>query len=148
MRRLLVALVALALTAPVLAADRVVGRWVVDEAAFRVQVERFYAEALAQLPAEERDRAEAVAERAVDATVERMAGTEVSFEPDGTVVLDAGQGPAREGRWSRQGDRIVVEPVGDGDEATALVGSFEDERLRLTPDAEDAVGFVMRRGGE
>ncbi len=148
MRRLLVALVALALTAPVLAADRVVGRWVVDEAAFRVQVERFYAEALAQLPAEERDRAEAVAERAVDATVERMVGTEVSFEPDGTVVLDAGQGPAREGRWSRQGDRIVVEPVGDGDEATALVGSFEDDRLRLTPDAEDAVGFVMRRPAE
>ena len=148
MRRLLVALVALALTAPVLAADRVVGRWVVDEAAFRVQVERFYAEALAQLPAEERDRAEAVAERAVDATVERMADTAVTFEPDGTVVLDAGQGPAREGRWSRQGDRIVVEPVGDGDEATALVGSFEDDRLRLTPDAEDAVGFVMRRPAE
>lgn len=148
MRRLLVALVALALTAPVLAADRVVGRWVVDEAAFRAQVERFYAEALAQLPAEERDRAEAVAERAVDATVERMADTAVSFEPDGTVVLDAGQGPAREGRWSRQGDRIVVEPVGDGDEATALVGSFEDDRLRLTPDAEDAVGFVMRRPAE
>jgi len=147
-RRLLVALVALALTAPVLAADRVVGRWVVDEAAFRAQVERFYAEALAQLPAEERDRAEAVAERAVDATVERMADTAVSFEPDGTVVLDAGQGPAREGRWSRQGDRIVVEPVGDGDEATALVGSFEDDRLRLTPDAEDAVGFVMRRPAE
>ncbi len=148
MRRLLVALVALALTAPVLAADRVVGRWVVDEAAFRAQVERFYAEALAQLPAEERDRAEAVAERAVDATVERMADTAVTFEPDGTVVLDAGQGPAREGRWSRQGDRIVVEPVGDGDEATALVGSFEDDRLRLTPDAEDAVGFVMRRPAE
>jgi hypothetical protein len=147
-RRLLVALVALALTAPVLAADRVVGRWVVDEAAFRAQVERFYAEALAQLPAEERDRAEAVAERAVDATVERMADTAVTFEPDGTVVLDAGQGPAREGRWSRQGDRIVVEPVGDGDEATALVGSFEDDRLRLTPDAEDAVGFVMRRPAE
>ncbi|NBB69290.1 MAG: hypothetical protein GVY33_03045 [Alphaproteobacteria bacterium] len=147
-RRVLAGLLVLVLTAPGLAADRVVGRWVLDEAAFRAQVERFYAEALAQVPAEDRDRAEAMAERAIDATVERMAGAAVTFEPDGTVVLDAGDGPARQGRWSRQGDTIVVEPTADGAEATTLVGLFEDDRLRLEPDREDAVGFVMRRPAE
>jgi len=147
-RRVLALLLALALAAPVLAADRVVGRWVLDEAAFRAQVERFYAEALAQVPAEDRDRAEAMAERAIDATVERMAGAAATFEPDGTVVLDAGEGPAQEGRWSRAGDTIVVEPAAEGEAATTLVGTFEDGRLRLKPDQEGAVGFVMRRPAE
>jgi hypothetical protein len=141
-------LLALAVAAPVLAADRVVGRWVLDEAAFRAQVERFYADALAQVPADERDRAEAMAERAIDATVAQMAGAAATFEPDGTVVLDAGAGPAREGRWSRVGDTIVVEPGAADADATTLLGTFEDDRLRLTPDREDAVGFVMRRPAE
>jgi hypothetical protein len=130
------------------AEDRVLGRWVLDEAAFRAQVERFYAAAMLEVPAEQRPQAEAFAEQAIEATVDRMAGASATFQADGTVMLEPADGRPQTGSWSREGDTIVLEPAVDAAEATTLIGTFEEDRLRLTPDQEDAVGFVMRRAGE
>jgi len=154
MRRTLVFALWLSLAAATGAAaqtdDRVVGRWVLDEAAFRAQVERFYAAAMLEVPADQMERAEAFAAEAIEATVAQMAGSSATFEADGTVMLEPTQGPPQAGSWSREGDSIVLEPAVDAPEAEAvtLIGTFEDDRLRLTPDEPDAVGFVMRRPAE
>ena len=130
------------------AEDRVLGRWVLDEAAFRAQVERFYAAAMMQVPADQQAKAEAFAEQAIEATVARMAGSSATFRDDGTVRLEPADGRPQTGSWSREGDRIVLEPAVDAAEAVAMIATFEDGRLRLTPDQEDAIGFVMRRPAE
>lgn len=150
MRRTLLALLfALGVAGPAAADDRVLGRWVLDEAAFRAQVERFYAAAMTQVPAEQQAKAEAFAEQAIEATVDRMAGSSATFESDGTVMLEPAAGRPQVGTWSRAGETIVLEPGVDAAEATTLIGTFEDEGLlRLTPDQADAVGFVMRRAAE
>jgi hypothetical protein len=144
-RSLLAALLLVAGAVTAAAEDRVVGRWVLDEPAFRAQVERFYAAAITEVPAAERDQAEAFVERAVEATVARMAGSTATFEPDGTVMLEPAEGRPQTGSWSREGDRIVLEPGVDADEAVRMVGTFEDGHLKLTPDQENAVGFLMRK---
>ncbi len=145
MRALLLAAFLLAAGALSAAAeDRVVGRWVLDEPAFRAQVERFYAAAIAQVPAEEQEQAEGFVEQAVEATVARMAGAAATFEPDGTVMLQPADGRPQKGSWSREGDRIVLEPAVHTAEAVRMIGTFEDGNLKLTPDQENAVGFLMR----
>lgn len=149
MRQWLVAAVlAIATGLGATAADPVLGRWVLDEAAFRDQVERFYAAAMREIPADERDQAEAFAEQAIAATVDRMAGSAVTFEADGTVMLEPAEGRPQRGNWSRDGDTIVLEPAADAEDAVAMIGTLEDDHLRLTPDQADAVGFVMRRAAE
>ena len=147
-RTLLAVLLAFGLAGPAAAEDRVLGRWVLDEAAFRAQVERFYDAAMVQVPADQQAKAEAFAEQAIEATVDRMAGSSATFEADGTVLLQPAAGRPQTGRWSREGDTIVLEPAVDGAEATTLIGTFEEDRLRLTPEQEDAVGFIMRRAAE
>ncbi|MFP4127135.1 MAG: hypothetical protein ACLFU0_10875 [Alphaproteobacteria bacterium] len=149
MRQLLLALpVAVGIAGPTAADDRVLGRWVLDEAAFRAQVEGFYTAAIAEVPAEEQEQAEAFVDQAVEATVERMAGSSATFEADGTVTLEPAEGRPQTSNWSREGDTIVLEPAVDAAEAATLVGTFEEDRLRLTPDEGDGVGFVMRRATE
>lgn len=149
MVRSLLALLCLAAGAATAAAeDRVVGRWVLDEPAFRAQVERFYEAAILQVPAEQQEQAEAFVEQAVEATVDRMAGSAAVFDADGTVLLEPPQGRPQKGSWSREGDTILLEPAVDADEAVRMIGTFEDEHLRLTPDQENAVGFLMRRSDE
>jgi hypothetical protein len=148
-RRWLVAvLLGVAAAGGAAAEDRVLGRWVLDEAAFRDQVQRFYEAAMTEVPAEQREQAEAFAEQAIDATVARMAGSAVTFEADGTVLLDPAEGRPQQGSWSREGDTIVLEPAAGAEDAVAMIGTFEDGHLRLTPDQQDAVGFVMRRPAE
>lgn len=130
------------------AEDRVLGTWVLDEAAFRAHVERLYEAAIAEAPAAERERATALAERAVDALVEQVAGSSATFAADGTVVLRPPAGEPQTGSWSRQGERILLEPAVDTPASTSLIGTFEDGRLELTPEQEDAVGFIMKRPAE
>jgi hypothetical protein len=130
------------------AEDRVLGRWLLDEAAFRDQVERFYAAAIRQVPEAQRDQAEAFAEQAIAATVARMAGSSATFRADGTVLLDPADGRPQTGSWSRDGEAVVLEPAVDAPEATTLIGTFEGDRLRLTPKVANGVGFVMRRATE
>jgi hypothetical protein len=141
---LLAALVLVAGAASAAAEDRVVGRWVLDEPAFRAQVERFYAAAIAEVPAAEQEQAEQFVDQAVEATVARMAGAAATFEPDGTVMLQPADGRPQKGSWSREGDTIVLQPAVDTAEAVRMIGTFEDGNLELTPDQENAVGFLMR----
>lgn len=143
---LLAAIAFLVSASPVFAVDDVVGRWVLDEAAFRAQAERFYGDALLQVPAERQAEASALAARAVDAAVAQLRGSAVTFAADGSVVLESASGGPQAGTWTRDGDVVRLEPVSDAPEVIPLVGRLlADGALRLTPDQPGGVGFVMRR---
>jgi len=143
-RAFLAALLFVAVAASAAAEDRVVGRWVLDEPAFRDQVERFYEAAITQVPADDQAKAEAFVDQAIEATVARMAGSAATFEPDGTVMLEPAEGRPQKGSWSREGDTIVLHPAVDDAEAVRMIGTFEAGNLRLTPNQENAIGFLLR----
>ncbi len=131
------------------AADEILGRWVLDEGAFREQAERFFGAAMLQVPAEQQEQAAAYADMAVDALVDQMRGSSVTFAEDGSVVMRTAAGAPQAGNWTREGDMVRLEPAIETPETASLTGELQaDGTLLLRSDVPDSVAFVMQRADE
>jgi hypothetical protein len=128
--------VAFALQPAVARAADLSGVWVIDQSAWRQQLEgviaamlrRMPPELVAQVKAQGVDPAVAFRE----AAAEGLDGT-IEFLPGGIVRSVTGsEGASEDGRWALDGDLLRVE-VEDADGLEALVGSVEADRITLRP---------------
>jgi hypothetical protein len=126
-----------------LAADPV-GRWAVDTAALRGELERLLRADIARMPAVQQAQTEAVLPGRLDQMVHRSAGT-AEFHPDGTVLFEDNQGQRRTGRWTLEGDRVHLL----SEDEPPYVGPLEGDIMRLEAEAqvedEPAPGLILRR---
>jgi hypothetical protein len=112
------------------------GIWVVDQVAWRQQLDgvidvmlaRMPAELVAQVEAQGVDPATAVREVAA----EGLDGT-IEFLSNGMVrSVTANEGASEDGRWVLAGNQLRVE-VEDADGLEALIGPVEADRITLRP---------------
>jgi hypothetical protein len=126
-----------------LAADPV-GRWAVDTAALRGELERLLRADIARMPSVQQAQTEAVLPGRLDQMVHRSAGT-AEFHPDGTVLLEDNQGQRRTGRWTLEGDRVHLL----SEDEPPYVGTLQGDIMHLKAEAqvedEPAPGLTLRR---
>ena len=120
------------------------GRWAVDTAALRVELERLLRADIARMPTAQQPQTEAVLPGRLDQMVHRSAGT-AEFHPDGTVLFEDSQGQRRTGRWTLEGDRVHLL----SEDEPPYLGTLDGDIMRLEAKAqvedEPAPGLVLRR---
>jgi hypothetical protein len=79
-------------------------------------------------------------EAIVESVVSRFDQT-VEFHGDGVALINGNDGERTTGRWTRQGDRIRLEPEGD----TSLAGPLDGGTLRLTAEGDTKFELVLKR---
>ncbi|MEO1089976.1 MAG: hypothetical protein AAFX81_05055 [Pseudomonadota bacterium] len=129
-----------------LAADAVVGRWVLDDDALRERLRALFEAQLVQLSAEQQAMARGMLEAQLESTLSDLTGSSLVLDEDGTATLEPATMPPQPGRWQRDGDRITVTPDAPDAGTVALDGTLRDDRLELRPQDPDApMVFVFRR---
>lgn len=142
MHALLAAMISLALVAMpgVARAADLSGVWVVDQRAWRQQLDGMIGAMLARMPADlvaqVRAQGKDPAEVFRAAVAEGLDGT-IEFLPNGVVrSVTPTEGASEDGRWTLDGNQLRVE-VDDADGLEALVGAVEADRITLKPILED-----------
>lgn len=118
------------------------GSWVVSEEDLRPQIEELVASEIEQVPADQQEQARQMMEAMEASIVERMAGT-LEFDSDNSFTFTSESGVVDEGRWSMQGEEVLLEPLeGNEENEDPMLGVIEGDRLSLKPASGDEMPFT------